>query len=77
MAVRLFSLRFVRHCKVSEMKYNPKHYSDKEFRDKAFAWWSTLSLNEMKALEKKHRIISYRANAAEIAAIYDLEVNLS
>jgi hypothetical protein len=53
---------------------NPKHYN-KTFQAFAWDWWSTLSINEMKAFEKKHGIIFDMALPSEIARIYDLEVN--
>ena len=54
--------------------YNPKHYQ-KDFQTEAMRWWSgTLSINEMKAFEKKHGIIYDRAMPSEIAAIYDAEI---
>jgi hypothetical protein len=54
------------------IQYNPKHY-DKAFQAQAREWWSQFSINEMKAFEKKHGTISYRASNSEIAAIYDAE----
>jgi hypothetical protein len=49
-----------------------QHYL-KEVQDLACRWWSSLSINEMKALEKKHGTIFGRAMPQEIAAIHELE----
>ena len=51
---------------------NSKHYQ-KDFQSVARKWWNTLSINEMKAFESKHKIISSMASASEIAAIYEFE----
>jgi len=48
-------------------------YYDKEFQAKAWQWWRTLSINEMKEFERKHGLISM-AVASDIARIYDREV---
>lgn len=57
------------------IKYDPKHY-DKAFQAQAREWWSSLSINEMKALERKHGI-SGMATPQEIAAINDTEQHIA
>ena len=49
---------------------NLKHYQ-KDFQSAALRWWSTLSINEMKAFERAHGIVGRMARKSEIAAIYD------
>lgn len=43
----------------------------------AHAWWRSLSINEMKAFEKKHKTIFGMATASEIVAIYKAEHGIS
>jgi hypothetical protein len=54
------------------IKYNPKHYLEAS-QTAAHRWWSSLSINEMKALEQKAGIIYARAMPSEIAAIHEME----
>ena len=55
---------------------NPKYYV-KEFQVKANAWWRTLSINEQKAFEKKHKaiVINGLALKSDIAMMFDKEKN--
>lgn len=53
---------------------NPKYYL-KDYQNKANAWWRTLSINEMKALEKKHKaiVINGLALKSDIAMMFEKE----
>ena len=50
-------------------------YYDKAFQAKAFQWWRSLSINEMKSFERQYGISRFcrMAIASEIAEIYDHE----
>lgn len=54
------------------LEYHPKHHK-KEYQFEAYRWWRTLSINEMKAFEKKHETIYGPAMPCEVAAIYEIE----
>ena len=43
----------------------------------AYIWWRSLSINEMKAFEKKHKTIFGMALPSEIVAIYKAEHGIS
>lgn len=48
-------------------------YYDRAFQAEAGRWWNSLSINEMKRLEKKHELIGH-AGSSDIARIYDQEI---
>lgn len=51
------------------------HYQ-KDFQRKALQWWSSLSINEMRALEQKHNAIRLSGGPtlrSEIARMWELE----
>jgi len=50
-------------------------YYDVKFQTMAICWWRTLSINQMKAFEKKHSVIGDMASDSEIAYIWDVEIN--
>lgn len=54
---------------------NMKYYA-RTFQNEANKWWRTLSINEMKAFEKKHNAIRIGGVTlpSSIAEIYDNEV---
>lgn len=54
---------------------NMKYYS-RTFQNEARHWWNSLSINEMKALEKKHNALRIGGVTlpSSIAEIYDNEV---
>ena len=53
---------------------NSKYYN-KAFQAKAFQWWHSLSINQMKTFERLYGISRFcrMAIASEIAEIYDHE----
>jgi hypothetical protein len=47
-----------------------------DYQTKAFAWWRSLSINEMKALEKKYNLlcIGYTPSLSDIVAVFEQEI---
>jgi hypothetical protein len=48
-------------------------YTEEQQKGFAATWWRTLSTNEMKAFEKKHKILFERALPHEVLAIWKIE----
>jgi hypothetical protein len=46
---------------------------NKDFQRQSFPWWRSLSINQQKELEKKHKTIYGSATPQEVAMIWDKE----